>query len=111
MGVRPKKNFLPRKLRKTIPGSVVTFLPNCCLTCLTVALGPTKGPAGLVACLLLDAQAPLWFPNDLISRLKYSVPQLGDPNPNRAIICLGCLGLRGMVVGPHPILHPNGHSV
>ena len=35
----------------------------------------------LAACLLLDAQAPSWFPNNLIARFKYYVLQLGDPTP------------------------------
>ena len=30
----------------------------------------------------LDAQAPPWFLNNLKTRLKYYVLQLGDPNPN-----------------------------
>ena len=49
VGVRPrKKKLFPRKLRKTIPDSVVTFFFDFTTP---VALGPRKGPAGL-ACLL-----------------------------------------------------------
>ena len=57
----------------TIPDSVVTFLFDFATR---VALGPAKGPEGLAACLLLLAR----LSNDLINRLKYYVPQLGDPN-------------------------------
>ena len=46
------------------------------------ALGPEKGPEGLVAACLLDAQAPPQWSNTLINRLQYYVLQLGDPNPN-----------------------------
>ena len=35
----------------------------------------------LVAC-LLDAQAPPWWSNNFINRLKYYVLQLGDPHPH-----------------------------
>ena len=46
-----------------------------------VALGAVKGPEDLAYC-LLDAQAPPWFPNNLITRLKYYALQLSDPNPD-----------------------------
>ena len=47
-----EKQVVPRKLQKTIPDSVVTFFSGFGTP---VALGPRKGPEGLVACLLLAA--------------------------------------------------------
>ena len=93
-GVRPKKKLFPRKLRKSIPDSVVTFFfgfgtPS--------APQSKKGPVGslgplacllarlLVAC-LLQVQAPPRDPNNWINRLKYYVLQLGDPNPNQDLV-------------------------
>ena len=63
------------------------------------AVGPTRGPAGLVGCcclLLLDAQAPPKWLNNLINRLKYYVLQLGDPHPNEDLV------LGPLVVAPTP---------
>ena len=95
VGVRPEKKIFPRKLRKTIPDSVVPFFPPDFGT--PVALGPKNGPAGLACCLLLlacllDAQAPAWCTNNLINRLKFYELNLGDPNPNLGPWGLGQLG-------------------
>ena len=83
MGVQPKKKFFPTKLRKTIPDSVVTFFIHLGTP---VALGPARGPAGLIACcvllLLLDTQAPPKWLHNWINRLEYYVLQLVDPSPN-----------------------------
>ena len=50
-GSEPKKMFMPKKLRKTIPGTVVTFFPLDFGT--PSPLGSRKGPAELVTCCLL----------------------------------------------------------
>ena len=85
LGVRPEKKLLPRKLWKTIPDSVVTFFFQSWDLCCS---GAQKGPCGaaclLLAC-LLDAQAPPWWSNNLMNRLKYYVLQLGDPNPSHVM--------------------------
>ena len=79
VGVRSGQNVNVKKLRTTIPDSVGTFVSDFGTP---VALGPAKGPEGLVAaCLLLDAQAAPWFPNDLINRLKYYPPPPLLPPP------------------------------
>ena len=88
MGVQSAKTQKVKKLRKTIPDSVVTFFFFDFGT--PVALGPSKGPAGLAACLLLlaatccflDAQVPPQRSNSVINRLKYYVLELSDPNSN-----------------------------
>ena len=70
----------------TIPDSVVTFFLDFGTP---AAPGPKKGreglACGLLAC-LLGAQAPPWFPNNLINRLKHYVLQLGDPNPHTPMV-------------------------
>ena len=78
-GGRPKQKLFLRKLQKIIPDTVLTFFlrfwdPFCS--------ADQKGPCGanlLLAACLLDAQAPPWWSNTLIDRLKYCVLQLGDP--------------------------------
>ena len=83
LGVRPKKKLFPRKLRKIIPDSVLTFVFDFGTPS---ALRTRNGPVELACCLLaclLDAQAPPWWSNNLINRLKYYALQLGDPNPNQ----------------------------
>ena len=117
MGVRPEKNLLPGKLRKTI--SFFDFGTP-------VALGPENGPAGLLACLLLaclltacllDAHAPPWCPDDLIHRLKFYKLQLGDPYPNpnqEEDICMAALKALGQlsdVVGPELDKYAHGPCV
>ena len=77
MGVRPEKNLFPRKLRKTIPDSVVTFFPS-----ISGPLLLWGRKRALRSCLLACAQAPPWCPNNLINRLKFYEFQLGDPNPS-----------------------------
>ena len=64
------------------PGSVVTPFRDFATS---VALGPDKGPAGLAAACLLDAQAPPKWPINWIHRLKYYALQPGDPHPNPAV--------------------------
>ena len=84
MGVQPKKKLFPGKVRKIIHDNVVTFFSNfgplpLCRPERTLWGGLLV--ACLVACLLLDTQAPPWWSNNLINRLKYYVLQLGDPYP------------------------------
>ena len=50
VGVQPKKRLFPRKLRKTIPESMVTFFSHFGTP---FAVGPTRGPAGLACCCCL----------------------------------------------------------
>ena len=49
----------------------------------------------LLAACLLDAQAPPWWSNNLINRLKYYVLQLGDPNPKPGESPPGCRNIDG----------------
>ena len=73
----PGPEFL--QVRKTIPDSVF-FLDFGA----PAALRTRKGPEELllVACCLLDAPVPPWFPNNLINRLKFYELQLGEyPTP------------------------------
>ena len=80
MGVRPKKKLFPKKLRKTIPDSVVTFFFHFWAP---YALTARKGPMGLVGwlvgCLLARRASSTLVSDDLINRLKYYVLQLSDP--------------------------------
>ena len=99
MGVRTEKKVVPENVAETISDSVATFFFDFGTL---VALGPRKGPAELLACLLLDAQAPPWWSNDLINRLKDCVLRLGDPNPNP-----WPKGLAGLPHSPEPGVPPH----
>ena len=87
-GSNQKETVLPRKLRKTIPDSVVTFfsiLGPLLLWGPPRALQVSLLAACCCCCWLLDAQAPPKWPNNWINRLRYYVLQLGDPKSKRYI--------------------------